>query len=58
MERKLQGKLRYTVCKAEEDCLKNKYRFYLSMREDLTDLLCLESSLRKICIIDDDAFDI
>ena len=28
------------------------------MREDFTDLLCLESGLRKICIIDNDAFDI
>ena len=28
------------------------------MREDFTDFLCLESGLRKICIIDNDAFDI
>ena len=58
MERKVQEKLRHTVCKAEEYCLETKYWFHLSMREDLTDLLCLESGFRKVCIIDDDAFDI
>ena len=28
------------------------------MREDFTDLLCLEAGLRKVCIIDDDALHI
>ena len=58
MERKVKEKLRYTICKAEEHCLEAKYRLHWGMREDLANLLCLESGLRKVCIIDDDAPDI
>ena len=58
MKREVKNRLRHTVCKAEEHRLEAQYRLHLSMREDFTDLLGLESGLRKICIIDNDAFDI
>lgn len=58
MERKVKEKLGYTIRKAEEHCLESKYRLHLGMREYLANLLGLESGLRKVCIIDDDASDV
>ena len=58
MKREVKNRLRHTVCKAEEHRLEAQYRLHLSMREDFTELLCLESGLRKVCIIDDGALDI
>ena len=58
VKRKVKNKLGYSISKAEEHCLEAKNRLHLSVREDLTDLLCLESGLREVRIIDDDALDI
>ena len=58
VERKAKEKLRHSVCKAEKHRLEAKYGPHSGMGEDLANLLCPESGLWKVRVVDDDAPDV